>query len=159
MRRKRRWVSLLLAMGLLAAPAAAEEKPYITQVAAGRPATLAVLSNGDVYAWGNNSLGLIDRSSRDGDFGWNAVLTPTKILTGVKRVAVPHEAGFVNNGNMMDNASSHTGKFILYVKENGELWGKKRGAPSADSAPLSYPESISYTRARACRALSLTITS
>ena len=40
MRRKRRWVSLLLslllAMGLLAAPAAAEEKPYITQVAAGR---------------------------------------------------------------------------------------------------------------------------
>lgn len=127
MRRKRRWVSLLLslllAMGLLAAPAAAEEKPYITQVAAGRPATLAVLSNGDVYAWGNNSLGLIDRSNRDGDFGWNAVLTPTKILTGVKRVAVPHEAGFANNGNMMDNASSHTGKFILYVKENGELWG------------------------------------
>lgn len=108
-----------------------------------------------MYAWGNNSLGLIDRSSRDGDFGWNAVLTPTKILTGVKRVAVPHEAGFVNNGNMMDNASSHT------VKENGELWGmgKKREAPSADSAPLSYPESISYTRARACRALSLTITS
>ena len=58
-------------------------------------------------------------------------MTPTKILTGVKRVAVPHEAGFANNGNMMDNASSHTGKFILYVKENGELWGmgeKKRSA-------------------------------
>ena len=108
MRRKRRWVSLLLslllAMGLLAAPAAAEEKPYITQVAAGRPATLAVLSNGDVYAWGNNSLGLIDRSSRDGDFGWNAVLTPTKILSGVKSV---------------DMGEDH----ILALKDDGTLWG------------------------------------
>lgn len=57
-----------------------------------------------MYAWGNNSLGLIDRSSRDGDFGWNAVLTPTKILSGVKSV---------------DMGEDH----ILALKDDGTLWG------------------------------------
>ena len=94
MRKMRKAASLLLSAalmaGLLAVPAsAAGSKPYITQVEAGLPAVMAVLSNGDVYAWGSNDMGLIDREDRYGNIGWNAVLTPTKILSGVKKVAAP----------------------------------------------------------------------
>lgn len=127
MRKRTRGVSLLLAAavvaGLLTVPASAAGKPYIRQVVSGRPAVMAVTSSGDVYAWGSNDLGLIDRENRDGNWGWNAVLTPTKILSGVKKVAAPHEAGYFNMGNMLDIPSSQMGKFILYIKENGELWG------------------------------------
>ena len=127
MKRIRGFLSLALSAallaGLLAVPASAAGKPYVRQVVAGRPAVMAVLSNGDVYAWGSNDLGLIDRENRDGNWGWNAVLTPTKILSGVKKVAAPHEAGYFNMGNMLDIPSSQMGKFILYIKENGELWG------------------------------------
>ena len=74
MRKIKQWLSLLLSAallaGLLATPAAAAgSKPYITQVEAGRPAVMAVTSSGDVYAWGNNDLGLIDRESQDGKYG------------------------------------------------------------------------------------------
>ena len=127
MRKIKQWLSLLLSAallaGLLVVPAAAAGKPYIRQVVAGRPAVMAVTSNGDVYAWGNNDLGLIDRESQDGKYGWLPVLTPTKILSGVKKVAAPHEAGYFNMGNMLDIPSFQMGKFILYIKENGELWG------------------------------------
>ena len=83
MRKIKQWLSLLLSAallaGLLAAPAAAAGKPYIRQVVSGRPAVMAVTSSGDVYAWGSNDLGLIDRENRDGNWGWNAVLTPTNV--------------------------------------------------------------------------------
>ena len=127
MKRIRGFLSLVLSAallaGLLAVPASAAGKPYVRQVVASRPAVMAVLSNGDVYAWGNNGMGLIDHDDRDGKYGWNHVLTPTKILSGVKKVAAPHEAGYFNIGNMLDIPSSQMGKFILYIKENGELWG------------------------------------
>ena len=125
--KKRRFLSLLLSAallaGLLTVPASAAGQPYIKQVEAGSPAVMAVLSNGDVYAWGSNGLGLIDRDLRDGGFGWKSVYLPTKILSGVKKVAAPHFSGYFNNGNLADNASAQMGQFILYIKENGELWG------------------------------------
>lgn len=127
MKKRHRALSLLLSAallaGLLAVPASAAGQPYIKQVEAGRPAVLAVLSNGDVYAWGNNELGLIDRDLRDGGFGWKSVMLPTKILSGVKKVAVPHFTAYFNNGNLANIPSSQVGQFILYIKENGELWG------------------------------------
>ena len=63
-------LSAALLAGLLVVPAAAAGKPYIRQVVAGRPAVMAVTSSGDVYAWGSNDLGLIDRESQDGKYGW-----------------------------------------------------------------------------------------
>ena len=85
MRKKRRFVSLLLMLALLCSilpvSAMAAGKPYIRQVEAGKRLSMAVTSNGDLYGWGQcSSVALFN-----GKQGSNV---PVKIMSDVKSVAL-----------------------------------------------------------------------
>ena len=85
MRKIKQWLSLLLSAallaGLLVIPAAAAGKPYITQVEAGSHFSLAVTSDGSLYAWGYATTAKLFPGGKNGSN------VPVKLMTGVKSVA------------------------------------------------------------------------
>lgn len=137
MKKRIRALSLLLAAamtaGLLTVPAAAAgSKTTIKQVEAGQKFSLAVTSNGDLYAWGKNSGGQGGGFNVGRLFGSESTVTsPVKIMSGVKSVA----AGSTENQPVMTVSKSDAygsiiygatpGNVLLIIKENGDLytWG------------------------------------
>ena len=124
MKRIRGFLSLVLSAallaGLLAVPASAAGKPYITQVEAGKWLSMAVTSNGDLYGWGRcTSVALFN-----GKQGSNV---PVKIMSGVKSVALSSTENqkpytVENNGIIYGATPGHV---IMIIKTNGDLytWG------------------------------------
>ena len=124
MRKKRRFVSLLLMLALLCSilpvSAMAAGKPYIRQVEAGKRLSMAVTSNGDLYGWGQcSSVALFN-----GKQGSNV---PVKIMSDVKSVALSSTENqypyTVENDGIIYGATP--GHVIMIIKTNGDLytWG------------------------------------
>ena len=129
MRRIRKLASVVLALalmaGLLAVPASAAGKPYITQVEAGSHFSLAVTSDGSLYAWGYATTAKLFPGGKNGSN------VPVKLMTGVKSVAAS-SAG--NQGAVEVRKYDEYGYISYYqtpgtvvaiIKENGDLytWG------------------------------------
>lgn len=137
MKKRIRVLSLLLAVAMTAglltvSAAAAGSKTTIKQVEAGQKFSLAVTSNGDLYAWGKNSGGQGGGFNVGRLFGSESTVTsPVKIMSGVKSVA----AGSTENQPVMTVSKSDAygsiiygakpGNVLLIIKENGDLytWG------------------------------------
>ena len=128
MRKKRRFVSLLLMLALLCSilpvSAMAAGKPYIRQVEAGKWTSWAVTSNGDLYGWGQcTTAGLFN-----GKTGSNV---PVKLMSWVKSVSassVENQPAFeVKNYDDYGYISHYQepGTVLTIIKENGDLytWG------------------------------------
>ena len=129
MRRIRKLASVVLALalmaGLLAVPASAAGKPYITQVEAGSHFSLAVTSDGSLYAWGYATTAKLFPGGKNGSN------VPVKLMTGVKSVA----ASSVGNQGAVEVRKYDEYGYISYyqtpgtvvaiIKENGDLytWG------------------------------------
>ena len=129
MRRIRKLASVVLALalmaGLLAVPASAAGKPYITQVEAGSHFSLAVTSDGSLYAWGYATTAKLFPGGKNGSN------VPVKLMTGVKSVAAS-SAGSVGSvevrkydGSGYISYYQEPGTVVAIVKENGDLytWG------------------------------------
>lgn len=128
MRKKRRFVSLLLMLALLCSilpvSAMAAGKPYIRQVEAGKWTSWAVTSNGDLYGWGQ----CITAGLFNGKTGSNV---PVKLMSGIKSVSassVENQPAFeVKNYDDYGYISHYQepGTVLTIIKENGDLytWG------------------------------------
>lgn len=117
----KRFLCVLLTAALLAGSltlsVAAAAKPCITQVEAGHY-SLAVTSNGDLYGWGGNTFGLVS----PGEAG--PILTPVKIMSDVKMVAVPTSSNLCNTTSALTDSTAKlsTGHFMMIVKTDGKLY-------------------------------------
>ena len=105
MKNLKRYLATMLAIILLltgmftyipqAAQAASEETPSIVQIAAGGLHSLALMANGDLYAWGNNEFGQL------GDGTNKTKKTPVFIGTGFTEIAAGHLHSLALKGNSL----------------------------------------------------------
>jgi alpha-tubulin suppressor-like RCC1 family protein len=81
---------------------------YVTAVAAGGRHSLALLADGTVMAWGNNSSGQLG----DGTTMPRSVPVPVSGLSGVKAIAAgaDHSLALLNNGTVMAWGSNESGQ-------------------------------------------------